>query len=205
MRNNSTVRLSELKLPEDLKKLTVPQCKALCREIRSILINTVSENGGHLASNLGTVELTMAIHRVFDSPKDKIIWDVGHQAYTHKLLTGRLDRFSTLRTESGISGFAKPAESEHDSFISGHSSNSISAACGIAKAMRLNGDDHNVIAVIGDGAFTGGMAYEGLNNAGKSDDNLIVILNDNEMSISKNVGAFAKYLSSIRGKRRIWT
>lgn len=201
MRNNSTVRLSELKLPEDLKKLTVPQCKALCREIRSILINTVSENGGHLASNLGTVELTMAIHRVFDSPKDKIIWDVGHQAYTHKLLTGRLDRFSTLRTESGISGFAKPAESEHDSFISGHSSNSISAACGIAKAMRLNGDDHNVIAVIGDGAFTGGMAYEGLNNAGKSDDNLIVILNDNEMSISKNVGAFAKYLSSIRGKK----
>jgi 1-deoxy-D-xylulose-5-phosphate synthase len=201
MRNNSTVRLSELKLPEDLKKLTVPQCKALCREIRSILINTVSENGGHLASNLGTVELTMAIHRVFDSPKDKIIWDVGHQAYTHKLLTGRLDRFSTLRTESGISGFAKPSESEHDSFISGHSSNSISAACGIAKAMRLNGDDHNVIAVIGDGAFTGGMAYEGLNNAGKSDDNLIVILNDNEMSISKNVGAFAKYLSSIRGKK----
>ena len=201
MKDHSTVKLSELDLPGDLKKLSVPQCKALCREIRSILIKTVSENGGHLASNLGTVELTLAIHRIFDSPRDKIVWDVGHQAYTHKLLTGRLDRFSTLRTEKGISGFAKPMESEHDIFISGHSSNSISAACGIARAMRLNGDDHNVIAVIGDGAFTGGMAYEGLNNAGKSDDNLIVILNDNEMSISKNVGAIAKYLSSIRGKK----
>ena len=179
MKDNTTVRLEELHLPEDLKKLSIPQCLSLCRDIRDILINTVAENGGHLASNLGTVELTMALHRVFCSPYDKIIWDVGHQAYTHKLLTGRLNEFSTLRTEGGISGFAKPSESEHDIFISGHSSNSISAACGIAKAMRLQGDDHNVIAVVGDGAFTGGMVYEGLNNAGKSDDNLIVILNDN--------------------------
>lgn len=201
MNDNTTVRLKDLDLPNDLKKLSIPQCISLCREIRGILIDTVAENGGHLASNLGTVELTMAIHRVFESPFDRIIWDVGHQAYTHKLLTGRLNDFSTLRTEGGISGFAKPTESEHDIFISGHSSNSISAACGIAKAMRLQGDDHNVIAVIGDGAFTGGMVYEGLNNAGKSDDNLIVILNDNEMSISKNVGALAKYLSSLRGRK----
>lgn len=201
MKDNTTVRLEELSLPKDLKKLSIPQCISLCREIRDILINTVAENGGHLASNLGTVELTMALHRVFCSPYDKIVWDVGHQAYTHKLLTGRLNEFSTLRTEGGISGFAKPSESEHDIFISGHSSNSISAACGIAKAMRLRGDSHNVIAVVGDGAFTGGMVYEGLNNAGKSDDNLIVILNDNEMSISKNVGALARYLSSLRGRK----
>lgn len=201
MKDNTTVRLEELDLPADLKNLSIPQCVSLCREIRDILINTVAENGGHLASNLGTVELTMALHRVFCSPYDKIIWDVGHQAYTHKLLTGRLNEFSTLRTEGGISGFAKPSESEHDVFISGHSSNSISAACGIAKAMRLQGDDHNVIAVVGDGAFTGGMIYEGLNNAGKSADNLIVILNDNEMSISKNVGALARYLSSLRGRK----
>ncbi|MBP1545116.1 MAG: 1-deoxy-D-xylulose-5-phosphate synthase [Oscillospiraceae bacterium] len=201
MKDNKTVRLKELSLPYDLKKLSHSQCISLCREIRSILIETVAENGGHLASNLGTVELTMAIHRVFSSPFDKIVWDVGHQAYTHKLLTGRYSEFSTLRTEGGISGFAKPTESEHDIFISGHSSNSISAACGIARAMRLQGDSHNVIAVIGDGAFTGGMVYEGLNNAGKSDDNLIVILNDNEMSISKNVGALAKYLSALRGRK----
>ncbi|MBQ7784223.1 MAG: 1-deoxy-D-xylulose-5-phosphate synthase [Oscillospiraceae bacterium] len=200
--DNKNIRLRGLKLPYELKGLSYAQCRALCREIRGVLIKTVRKNGGHLASNLGTVELTMAIHRVFESPHDKIVWDVGHQAYTHKLLTGRYKDFSTLRTEGGISGFAKPGESEHDIFISGHSSNSISAACGIARAMRLSGDNrHNVIAVIGDGAFTGGMAYEGLNNAGKSDDNIIVILNDNEMSISKNVGAFAKYLSSIRGRK----
>ncbi|MGN1089640.1 MAG: 1-deoxy-D-xylulose-5-phosphate synthase [Huintestinicola sp.] len=201
MNDKTEVKLSELKLPNDLKKLTLAQCGQLCRQIRKILIKTVSDNGGHLASNLGTVELTMAIHRVFSSPADKIVWDVGHQAYTHKILTGRLDSFSTLRQEKGISGFAKPCESEHDTFISGHSSNSISAALGISEAMKLSGDDHHVIAVIGDGALTGGMAYEGLNNAGKNADNLIVILNDNEMSISKNVGAVAKYLSSLRGKK----
>ncbi len=194
-------RLSDLRLPSDLKKLTLSQCRELCAEIRRMLIDTVSENGGHLSSNLGTVELTMAIHRVFNSPKDKIIWDVGHQSYTHKLLTGRYKKFPSIRKEGGISGFPKPSESVHDSFISGHSSNSISAACGIARGMKLRGNDDNyAVVVIGDGAFTGGMAYEGLNNAGKSNDNIIIILNDNEMSISKNVGAVAKYLSQIRSR-----
>lgn len=201
--NDNKKILGRLKLPEDLKKLNERQCRQLCREIREILIRTVAENGGHLSSNLGTVELTVALHRVFDSPKDKIVWDVGHQAYTHKLLTGRLSEFASIRREGGLSGFARPSESEHDAFISGHSSTSISAACGIAKAMELNGDkEHHVIAVIGDGAFTGGEAYEGMNNAGKCADNLIVILNDNEMSISRNVGAFAKYLTSIRGNEK---
>lgn len=189
-----------LKLPSELKSLSFDECNRLCEEIRSILIDTVSVNGGHLASNLGTVELTMALHRVFNSPADKILWDVGHQAYTHKLLTGRFGRFYTLRQEGGISGFPKPSESEHDAFISGHSSNSISAACGIAQGMKLLGKNDYTIAVIGDGAFTGGMAYEGLNNAGKSNTNLIIILNHNDMSISKNVGAFAKYLTTIRAK-----
>lgn len=195
-------KLKDLNLPEELKTLTLDECKNLCKEIRSVLIKTVSHTGGHLASNLGVVELTMAIHRVFDSPEDKIVWDVGHQAYTHKLLTGRLDRFSTLRQENGISGFPKPNESEHDSFVSGHSSTSVSVACGIAEAMKLKKQNNHAIAVIGDGAFTGGLAYEGLNNAGKSQTNLIVILNHNDMSISRNVGAFAKYLSSIRSKER---
>ena len=192
--------LFKLKLPEDLKKLSYPQCEELCREIRKELIETVSKNGGHLASNLGTVELTLSLHRVFDSPQDKIVWDVGHQAYTHKILTGRLDRFSTLRKEGGISGFCRPDESVHDAFVSGHSSNSVSAALGIAKAMKAQGDDHHAIAVMGDGAFTGGMIFEGLNNAGKSDTNIIVILNYNEMSISKSVGGMAKYLSQLRTK-----
>ncbi|MGN0689688.1 MAG: 1-deoxy-D-xylulose-5-phosphate synthase [Oscillospiraceae bacterium] len=193
-------KLSELKLPSELKTLSIPQCKELCREIRRLLIKVVSKNGGHLSSNLGTVELSLAIHRVFESPADKIIWDVGHQSYTHKILTGRLNKFSSLRKENGISGFPKPSESVHDGFISGHSSNSISAACGIARGMKLRGDNHHTVVVIGDGAFTGGLAYEGLNNAGKSNDNIIVILNHNDMSISKNVGAFAKYLSTIRSK-----
>ena len=192
------VSLKELKLPQDLKKLSISQCERLCREIRCVLIDSVMKNGGHLASNLGTVELTMALHRAFDSPKDKLVWDVGHQAYTHKILTGRLDRFDMLRQENGISGFPKPCESEHDVCICGHSSVSISVACGIAEAMKLNNDPHYAVAVIGDGAFTGGMAYEGLNNAGKSNARLIVILNHNDMSISKNVGAFAKYLRSMR-------
>ena len=202
MTNNSKrhVRLSELSLPKDLKNLSVFQCNELCREIRKLLVKNVSKNGGHLSSNLGTVELSLAIHRVFESPKDKIIWDVGHQSYTHKILTGRLDKFSTLRKENGISGFPKPSESVHDGFISGHSSNSISAACGIARGMKLKGDNHHTVVVIGDGALTGGLAYEGLNNAGKSNDNIIVILNHNDMSISKNVGALAKYLSTIRSK-----
>ena len=192
--------LYRLKLPEDLKKLSYAQCDDLCRQIRTLLIKTVSKNGGHLASNLGTVELTVALHRVFESPKDKIVWDVGHQAYTHKILTGRLDKFATLRQEGGISGFCRPDESEHDAFISGHSSNSISAALGIAYAKKLQGDEHHAIAVLGDGAMSGGLSYEGLNNAGKSETNMIVILNYNEMSISRNVGSMAKYLSQMRTK-----
>lgn len=196
------VVLSELKLPDDLKKLTDKQCAGLCKEIRTILIDTVSKTGGHLASNLGVVELTMALHRNFNSPEDKIVWDVGHQSYVHKLLTGRADRFSTLRQEDGLSGFPKPDESEHDTFISGHSSTSVSVACGIAEAMRIQGKDNYAIAVIGDGAMTGGMFYEAMNNGGKEKDkNLIVILNDNTMSISKNVGALARYLTSLRNTK----
>lgn len=192
--------LNKMHLPDDLKKLSIEQCEKLCSEIREILIDTVSQNGGHLASNLGTVELSMAVHRVFDSPKDKIVWDVGHQSYTHKILTGRLNRFNTLRKENGLSGFCRPDESEHDAFISGHSSNSVSAALGIATAMKIQGNNHHTVAIFGDGAFTGGLIYEGLNNAGKSDTNLVIILNHNEMSISKNVGSMAKYLSTLRTK-----
>ena len=199
---NKPIQLKDLNLPGDLKKLTVDQCRILCKDIRSVLIRTVSKTGGHLASNLGVVELTMAIHRVFNSPDDKIVWDVGHQSYTHKILTGRLENFSTLRQENGISGFPKPPESVHDAFVSGHSSTSVSVACGIAEAMKLENSNNHAVAVIGDGAFTGGLAYEGLNNAGKSKTNLIVILNHNDMSISKNVGAFAKYLSSVRNNQK---
>lgn len=195
--------LNSLDLPNDIKNLSYEECKLLCREIRGCIIRNVMKNGGHLASNLGTVELTVALHRVFDTPYDKLVWDVGHQAYAHKLLTGRYKDFSTLRKKGGISGFIRPSESKYDSFISGHSSNSISAALGMAEAMRINGDTkHRAVAIIGDGAFTGGLAYEGLNNAGKSKGNLIVILNHNDMSISKNVGALAKYLTSIRGNQK---
>ena len=196
-------KLSELTLPQDLKKLNFYQCRKLAKEIRAFMVRVISKNGGHLASNLGTVELTMALHRIFESPKDKIIWDVGHQCYTHKILTGRADKFETIRKENGISGFPKPDESEHDVFISGHSSTSISVACGIAEAMRLQSDNHKVIAIIGDGALTGGLAFEGLNNGGKKKlKNLIVVLNDNNMSISGNVGAVSGYLRSIRESER---
>ena len=201
--SGNKVCLSELQLPEDLRKLNPSQCKGLCSEIRNLLINTVSKTGGHLSSNLGVVELTLAIHRNFNSPEDRIVWDVGHQAYVHKILTGRADRFSTLRQKGGLSGFPKPEESVHDTCISGHSSNSISVACGIAEAMKLQGRNNYTIAVIGDGAMTGGMFYEAMNNAGKeSVSNLIVILNDNEMSISKNVGALAKYLNDLRNSEK---
>ncbi len=198
--NRQEICLKDLQLPQDLKKLNLYQCRRLTKEIRWLLVQTISHNGGHLASNLGTVELTLALHRVFDSPQDKFIWDVGHQCYTHKLLTGRLQEFSHIRKEGGISGFPKPMESPHDAVICGHSSTSISSACGIAEAMRLKGDtQHRVIAIIGDGAFTGGLAFEGLNNGGKKKlQNLIVILNDNDMSISGNVGAVSGYLRSIR-------
>jgi 1-deoxy-D-xylulose-5-phosphate synthase len=189
-----------MSFPEDLKKLNKHELENLCAEIRKVLIDTVSGNGGHLASNLGTVELTAAIHRVFNSPYDKIIWDVGHQAYTHKILTGRYKQFHTIRKEGGLSGFTRPSESVHDAFISGHASNSVSAACGFAEAMRIDGNDSNyAVAVIGDGAMTGGMVYEGLNNASKGL-NLIVILNHNDRSISKNVGALSKHLSKIRAR-----
>lgn len=197
--NGGRVKLTELNLPQDLKKLSISQCRQLCGEIRSTLVDTVSATGGHLASNLGVVELTMSIHRNFNSPKDKIVWDVGHQAYVHKLLTGRADRFSTIRQEDGISGFPKPSESEHDAVIAGHSSTSISTACGIAEAMQLQGKDDYAVAVIGDGAMTGGMVYEAMNNCcHETDSNLIVILNDNNMSISKSVGALEKYLTELR-------
>lgn len=197
MEENNSI-LSQINSPEDVKKLNKNDLKPLCDEIRKALIDTLSKSGGHLASNLGTVELTVALHRVFDSPKDQIVWDVGHQAYTHKLLTGRKGAFSTLRQKGGISGFPNPKESEHDTFIAGHSSTSLAAAFGLARAKSISGDDGHVVAVVGDGAASGGMFYEGLNNIGHYHDRLIVILNDNKISISKNIGAVAKYLSEIR-------
>ncbi len=192
--------LDSIHSPADVKKLDAADLPKLASEIREVLIDTVSRTGGHLASNLGVVELTIALHRVFDSPKDKIVWDVGHQIYTHKLLTGRSEAFSTLRQENGLSGFSCPRESEHDMFFSGHSSTSVSEALGLATAFALDNDKHTAIAVIGDGALTGGLAYEAFNNAGRSGKRLIVILNDNEMSISKNVGSVARYLAVLRTK-----
>lgn len=190
--------LSEIDSPEKLKHLNAAQQKQLCAQIRRKLITTISKTGGHLASNLGAVELTVALHTVFDLPMDTIVWDVGHQCYTHKLLTGRLRQFSGLRQKDGLSGFPRPAESEYDAFIAGHASTAVSAAFGIAKAKKLNGDSHHTIAVVGDGALTGGMVYEAMNNAGRSKENLIVVLNDNEMSISRNVGSLARYLAEKR-------
>ena len=190
--------LDRVNSPKDLKKLNDKELEVLCDDIRELLINTVSKTGGHLASNLGVVELTVAMHKVFNSPVDQIVFDVGHQCYTHKILTGRKDKFETLRTEGGISGFTRPVESEHDIFSSGHSSTSISAAVGLARAKQIKGEKGKVVAVIGDGALTGGLAYEALNNSGNDNSNLIVVLNDNNMSISKNVGSMAKNLTTIR-------
>ncbi len=188
-----------------ISKMTAPQLRALCKELRGCILRTVMKNGGHLASNLGTVELTVALHYVYDvGGTDRILWDVGHQAYAHKLLTGRYSRFSTLRCRDGISGFCRSGESPADAFISGHSSTSVSAAYGISTAMRLKGEGGSVAAVIGDGALTGGMAYEGLNNAGKTATNLTLVLNDNAMSISKSTGALARYLAHIRSTRRYY-
>ncbi|MBQ3817478.1 MAG: 1-deoxy-D-xylulose-5-phosphate synthase [Clostridia bacterium] len=192
--------LSSIKSPGEVKKLDENQLKELCSEIRNIIIETVSKNGGHLASNLGAVELTVALHRVFNSPEDALIFDVGHQCYTHKLLTGRFDEFSSLRTENGLSGFMRPKESEHDPFVTGHSSNSISAAYGIYKAKKLAGESGTAVAVIGDGALTGGMAYEAINNAASGRSNFMIVLNDNKMSISHNVGALARSLTRMRNK-----
>ena len=193
-------RLENIHSPKDIKKMNTGELTDLCAQLRQKMVDTVSRTGGHLASNLGTVELTVALHRVFNTPKDAIVWDVGHQCYAHKLLTDRYARFDTLRRQGGISGFPNPAESEHDAFVAGHSSTSISVANGIAKAKALTGDKGYTIAVIGDGALTGGLAYEGLSNAGRSDDRLIVVLNDNKMSISANVGFVARYLSHLRSQ-----
>ena len=190
--------LKEYNFPEDLKTMDLDELEILSYGIRDFLINSVSKTGGHLASNLGIVELTIALHTVFDSPYDKIIWDVGHQCYVHKILTGRIDQFDGLRKLNGMSGFPKIKESEHDVYETGHSSTSISAACGMAVARDLKGDDNEVIAVIGDGALTGGMAYEALNNIGHLGSKVIVILNDNGMSISPNIGGISEYLSKVR-------
>ncbi len=197
--------LDKVQSPKDLKKLDPSELDELCSEIRELLVETVSENGGHLASNLGVVELTVALHRVFSSPFDQIVFDVGHQCYTHKLLTGRKDDFSTLRKEGGISGFTRPNESEHDIFSSGHSSVAISQAMGLAKAKKLKGEKGKVIAVVGDGALTGGLAYEALNNGGEGNDNLIIIINNNNMSISKNVGTVSKHLTTVRTSKKYFT
>ena len=192
--------LDHIKQSSDIKKLKEDQYPELAREIRQFLIEKISKTGGHLASNLGVVELTMALHLAFDLPKDKIVWDVGHQAYTHKLLSGRKAGFDDLRQFGGMSGFPKRKESPYDAFDTGHSSTSISAGLGIAQAREITGEEYSVISVIGDGALTGGMAYEALNNAAQIKKNFIIVLNDNEMSISKNVGGMSRYLSSVRTK-----
>lgn len=189
--------LEKIDSPRALKALDAAKLPALCAEIREFLVENVSRTGGHLSSNLGTVELTVALHRVFDSPQDEFIWDVGHQCYTHKILTGRAAGFAALRQQGGLSGFPCPAESEHDIFVAGHGNTSISAAIGLAQAKRIRGEKGKVIAVVGDGAFTGGMIYEGMNNI-RTLRNLIVILNDNKMSISKNIGSMAQYLTKLR-------
>ena len=194
-RNSMPRILDNIDSPEDLRKLPQEQLPRLAQEVREQIIQTVSTNGGHLAPSLGVVELTIALHYVFDTPKDRVVWDVGHQSYAHKLLTGRRDRFHTIRTKGGLSGFPKRAESTYDAFDTGHSSTSISAALGMSAGRDLSNEDNRVIAVIGDGSLTGGMAFEGLNQAGELKKNLIVILNDNEMSISPNVGAMSSFLS----------
>ena len=190
--------LDRLSFPEDLKKLNDNEYVTLSDEIREFLIDSVSKTGGHLASNLGVVELTLSMFKAFDFKKDKVIFDVGHQSYVYKILTGRKEGFKKLRQYDGMSGFPKRNESKYDFFNTGHSSTSISAALGIARARDLNNEDYNVISVIGDGALTGGMALEALNDVGFNKTKLIIILNDNQMSISKNVGGLSKYLNNIR-------
>jgi len=190
--------LEQVQGPGDLRGLNLRQLEQLAQELREEIISTVAVTGGHLAPSLGTVELTLALHSVFSSPRDRLVWDVGHQAYAHKLITGRRREFSTLRQLGGISGFPRRSESMHDHFGTGHASTSVSAALGLAVARDLSGGDHHVVAIIGDGALTGGLAFEGLNNAGLAKTNLIVVINDNEMSISANVGALSSYLSRVR-------
>lgn len=190
--------LAEYNFPEDLKNMSGEELELLSYAIRDFLVDKISLTGGHLASNLGVVELTIALHRFYDCPKDKIIWDVGHQSYVHKILTGRANRFDTLRQTGGMSGFPKSGESEYDAYDTGHSSTSLSAAAGMAAARDIKNEDYNVVAVIGDGSLTGGMAYEALNNIGASKSKVIVILNDNGMSISRNIGGISKHLGKLR-------
>jgi len=192
--------LEQINSPKDLKKLTLEEKETLSQEIRDLIIDVTSKNGGHVASNLGVVELTIALHSIFDTPNDKIVWDVGHQCYVHKILTGRREEFQNIRKLGGISGFPKICESEYDNFNTGHSSTSISIATGMARARDILNENYEVVAVIGDGSLTGGMALEALNDAGSSKTNVKVILNDNEMSISKNVGGIPLYLSKMRTK-----
>lgn len=187
-------------MPEDLSRITDQQAEQLCAQLRERLIEVVSQTGGHLASNLGVVELTVAIHRVFHTEWDRLVFDVGHQCYCHKILTGRNGAMETLRSFGGLSGFPKPNESRSDAFVAGHASNAVSVALGMARARTLLGEDYDVLALLGDGALTGGLAYEGLTNAGQSGERLIVILNDNGMSITPNVGSIANYLAHQRLK-----
>ncbi|MDR2252035.1 MAG: 1-deoxy-D-xylulose-5-phosphate synthase, partial [Endomicrobium sp.] len=189
--------LNTVNNPQDLKKLSKEELYILAKEIREEIINIISVNGGHLAPSLGVVDLTIAMHYVFDSPRDKIIWDVGHQSYAHKILTGRKNKFKTIRTHNGLSGFPRRSESEHDAFGVGHSSTSISAALGFATARDIKNEEYKVVAVIGDGSMTGGLAFEGLQNAGHLKKDMLVILNDNEMFISQKVGAIAGYLAKL--------
>ena len=193
--------LDRVNFPNDLKKLNLKEKNKLAHEIREKILDVVSTNGGHLASNLGVVELTIALYSTLDMPNDKVVWDVGHQCYTHKILTGRKDKFETLRKFKGISGFPKMSESIYDTFDVGHSSTSISVALGLARARDINHTKEKIIAIIGDGALTGGMSLEALNDAGNSKSNLIVILNDNTMSISKNSGGMARFLSKLRVRK----
>ena len=189
--------LDKINYPIDLRKLNKNKLEKVSQELRSEMINVVSETGGHLGAGLGVVELTVALHYVFNTPKDKLVWDVGHQCYPHKIITGRKDRIRTLRKGGGLSGFTKRSESEYDPFGAAHSSTSISSTLGMATAKRLSNDKNNVIAVIGDGAMSAGMAYEAMNNAGAMKSKLIVILNDNDMSIARPVGAMSKYLARL--------
>ena len=190
--------LDKINGPDDVKKLNETELRELAEEIRSFLIEKISHTGGHLASNLGVVELTIALYLAFDLPKDKIIWDVGHQSYTHKILSGRKDDFDGLRQYGGLSGFPKRKESPFDAFDTGHSSTSISAGLGMAQGRDVLGEEYSIVSVIGDGALTGGMAYEALNNAARLKKNFIIVLNDNKMSISENVGGISRYLSNLR-------
>ncbi len=193
--------VDKIKTPSDIKKLNTAQLTVLCEEIRDLLINSVSRNGGHLASNLGVVELTLALHRVLDCPTDKIVWDVGHQSYVHKILTGRGQNLASIRQMDGLCGFCNPEENEYDSSYSGHASTSLSTALGFAESRKLTGENYNIAAVIGDGSFTGGLAFEALNNIGNLKSKMLIILNDNEMSIAENVGAFSTMLSKARTNR----